>query len=157
MARVFLTGGSGFVGGALLERLVARGDEVVALARSDATAAALSGAGARVVRGDAVDEDALADGMAGCDLVFHVAGINPLCPPDPAALLHVNVRGAEAAVRAAGRAGAGRLVLTSSAATLGEAEGTVGSETSPHRGSYLSMYERSKHEGELAGFATARR
>jgi dihydroflavonol-4-reductase len=47
-------------------------------------------------------------------------------------------------------------VLTSSAAALGEPEGTVGSETSPHRGSYLSVYERSKHEGEVAAFAAAR-
>jgi dihydroflavonol-4-reductase len=46
-------------------------------------------------------------------------------------------------------------VLTSSAAALGEAEGTVGSEDSPHRGSYLSVYERTKHEGELAAFAAA--
>ena len=50
-----------------------------------------------------------------------------------------------------------RVVLTSSAAALGEAHGTVGSEDSPHRGSYLSVYERSKHEGELAAFAAARR
>ncbi len=47
-------------------------------------------------------------------------------------------------------------MLTSSAAALGEAEGTVGSEASPHRGSYLSVYERSKHEGEVAAFAAAR-
>jgi dihydroflavonol-4-reductase len=95
--------------------------------------------------------------MAGCELLFHVAGINTLCPTDPAALIHVNVRGVEVAVRAAARAGLRRVVLTSSAATLGEAEGTVGSEASPHRGSYLSLYERSKHEGEIAGFAAARR
>jgi dihydroflavonol-4-reductase len=79
-----------------------------------------------------------------------------MCPDDPAALIHVNVRGAEMAVRAAARAGVGRVVLTSSAAALGEPEGTVGSETSPHRGSYLSVYERSKHEGEVAAFAAAR-
>jgi dihydroflavonol-4-reductase len=60
-------------------------------------------------------------------------------------------------VRAAARAGAGRVVNTSSAAALGEAAGTVGSESSPHRGSYLSTYERSKHEGEIAAFAAARR
>jgi NAD dependent epimerase/dehydratase family len=50
-----------------------------------------------------------------------------------------------------------RVVLTSSAATLGEAAGTVGDESSPHRGSYLSVYERTKHEGEVAAFAAARR
>jgi dihydroflavonol-4-reductase len=157
VARVFVTGGSGFVGGALLDGLRDRGDAVVALARSDAAAAALRERGAEVARGDILDEDAVAAGMAGCALVFHVAGINTLCPPDPAALLHANVRGAESVVRAAGRAGVGRVVHTSSAAALGEAEGTVGREDSAHRGSYLSVYERSKHEGEIAAFAAARR
>jgi dihydroflavonol-4-reductase len=49
------------------------------------------------------------------------------------------------------------VVLTSSAASLGEASGTVGSEASAHRGSYLSFYERSKHEGERAAFEAADR
>ena len=157
MTHAFVTGGSGFVGGALVARLVERGDEVVALARSDEAERALTARGARVVRGDVLDEDAMASGMDGCALVFHVAGINTMCPDDPAALFHVNVRGAEAAVRAAARAGVPRVVLTSSAASLGEAEGTVGREDSPHRGSFLSVYERSKHEGEVAAFAAARR
>jgi dihydroflavonol-4-reductase len=51
-------------------------------------------------------------------------------------------------VRAARAAGVGRLVHTSSAAALGEPAGTVGSESSPHRGWYLSGYERSKHLSE---------
>jgi dihydroflavonol-4-reductase len=157
MTRVFLTGGSGLIGGALLGRLVQRGDEVVALARSDAAAAKLQDAGARSVRGDVLDEAALTDGMRGCEIVYHVAGINTFCPTDPAALFHVNVRGAEAAVRAAHAAGARRIVFTSSSSTLGEERGTVGTEDSPHRGSYMSVYERSKHEGEVAAFATAAR
>ncbi len=157
MTRVFLTGGSGLIGSALGARLAERGDEVVALARSDAAERALAGRGMRVVRGDVLDEDAMAAGMDGCALAYHVAGINTMCPTDPAALFHVNVRGAEAAVRAAARAGVPRLVLTSSAASLGEAPGTVGTEATPHRGSFLSVYERSKHEGELAAFDAARR
>jgi dihydroflavonol-4-reductase len=157
VTRVFLTGGSGLIGGALATRLVERGHELVALARSDAAERALADRGARVVRGDTLDEEAMAGGMAGCEIVYHVAGVNTLCPSDPATLFHVNVRGAEAAVRAAARAGVPRVVLTSSAAALGEAAGTVGSEHSPHRGSYLSVYERSKHEGEIAAFAAARR
>jgi dihydroflavonol-4-reductase len=157
VTRVFLTGGSGLIGGALAARLVARGDELVALARSDAAERDLAARGARVVRGDTLDEDAMASGMEGCALVYHVAGVNTMCPTDPATLFHVNVRGAETAVRAAARAGVPRVVLTSSAASLGEPAGTVGSEDSPHRGSYLSLYERSKHEGELAAFAAAGR
>lgn len=156
MPRVFVTGASGLVGGALLTRLLERGDTVVALARSDAAAARLRERGAEVVRGDTVDEDALASGMEGCELAFHVAGVNTLCPADSAALLHVNVRGAEAAVRAAARAGLRRLVLTSSAAAIGEPNGTIGDETTAHRGWYLSTYERSKREGEIAAFEAAR-
>jgi dihydroflavonol-4-reductase len=156
VSTVFLTGGSGLVGGALASRLAERGDEVVALARSDEAERALAARGARVVRGDVLDEQALAAGMAGCELAYHVAGVNTMCPTDPARLLDVNVRGAEAAVRAAARAGVRRVVLTSSAATLGEEEGTVGSEASAHRGSFLSVYERSKYEGEQAAFAASR-
>jgi dihydroflavonol-4-reductase len=157
VTRVFLTGGSGLIGGALATHLVERGHELVALARSDAGERALVARGARVVRGDTLDEDAMAAGMAGCALVYHVAGVNTMCPTDPATLFHVNVRGAEAAVRAAARAAVPRVVLTSSAAALGEPAGTIGSEESPHRGSYLSIYERSKHEGEIAASAAARR
>ena len=156
MARVFITGASGFIGGALLTRLHERGDEVTALARTDAAAAALADR-ATVARGDVLDEDAVTAAMEGCELAYHVAGVNTLCPSDPAQLIHVNVRGAETVVRAAARAGIRRLVVTSSAAALGEAEGTVGSEASPHRGWYLSVYERSKHEGEVAALAAARR
>ncbi len=152
---IFLTGGSGLVGGALAKRLVADGEEVVALARSGEAAGKLEALGARVVRGDVLDEDAMAAGMAGCSLAYHVAGINTMCPTDPAAMFHVNVRGAELAVRAAARAGVKRVVLTSSAATLGEEHGTIGNEDSPHRGSFMSVYEQTKHDGEVAAFAAA--
>ena len=153
--KVFLTGGSGFLGGALFEALQERGEDVVALARSDSAAAAL--AGAQVVRGDTLDEAAMTEGMRGCDIVFHVAGMNTMCPTDPVEMIHINVRGAEAAVRAAARAGINRLVLTSSAASLGEEHGTVGNEDSPHRGWYMSVYERSKHEGEVAALQAGER
>ena len=103
-----------------------------------------------MVRGDALDEDALARGMDGCALAFHVAGVNSLCVEDPEPMRRVNVDGAAAAVRAAARAGVPRLVHTSSAATIGEPPGTVGREDSPHRGWYLSTYERTKTEGERA-------
>jgi dihydroflavonol-4-reductase len=156
VAATFITGASGFIGSALLTRLHERGDAVRALARSVEAAAAMADR-AEVVRGDVLDEDALAAGMDGCEIAYHVAGVNTLCPVDPAELIHVNVRGAEAVVRAAARAGIRRLVITSSAAVLGEAEGTVGNEDSPHRGWYLSTYERSKREGELAALAAARR
>jgi len=156
LARVFLTGGTGVIGRALLARLVERGEEVVALARSPAAAEALAASGAEVVRGDATDEIALARGMVGCELAFHLAGVNSLCVEDPAPMRRVNVDGALAAVRAAAAAGVRRLVHTSSAATIGEPRGTVANEWTAHRGWYLSTYERTKTEGERAALALAR-
>jgi dihydroflavonol-4-reductase len=150
VATVFVTGGSGVVGGALVERLIARGDEVVGLARSAQSAAVLERRGARPVRGDLFDADALVSAMEGCAIVFHVAGVNELCTSDSAAMYRVNVDGAAAAVRATAEAGIARLVHTSSAATIGEAPGTVGREDTPHRGWFLSEYERSKTDGEAA-------
>jgi dihydroflavonol-4-reductase len=128
----------------------------VGLARSDEAAAVVARRGFEVARGDLLDEDSLAAGMRGCSLAYHVAGVNTHCPSDPAMLLRVNVDGAEAAVRAAARAGIPRMVFTSSAASVGEPAGTVGREDTTHRGSYLSVYDRSKHLGEQAVFRAAR-
>jgi dihydroflavonol-4-reductase len=156
LARVFVTGGTGVIGGALVARLLERGDEVVGLARSDAAASALSARGVTVVRGEGYDAGALAQGMRGCDYAYNVAGVNSLCVEDPRPMQRMNVDGAVAAVRAAARAGIRRLIHTSSAATIGEAPGTVGDERTSHRGWYLSTYERTKTEGERAALATAR-
>jgi dihydroflavonol-4-reductase len=153
--QVFVTGASGLIGGALAARLVERGDEVLALARSEQAAARVARLGARPVRGDVLDEDVLAAGMRGCDVAFHIAGVNVLCPTDRRPLFAANVEGARAAVRAAAAAGVRRLVFTSSAATLGEPSGTVADEDTAHRGWYLSAYEESKTQGERAALAEA--
>jgi dihydroflavonol-4-reductase len=155
-ASVLVTGGSGFIGRALVERLLGGGDEVKAMARSDTSASELAALGAEPVRGDVLDLDALAAVMRGCEVVYHAAGANAFCLRDPSPLYDVNVRGSENVVRAAAGAGVQRLVYTSSAATVGEAGGTIGSEESPHRGWFLSDYERSKFEAERVVFATAR-
>jgi dihydroflavonol-4-reductase len=156
MARVFVTGGTGVIGRALVERLQGRGDEVVALARSESAATALADRGVQVHWGEADDEHILAEGMQGCSLAFHLAGVNTMCVTDPERMRRVNVDGAIAAVRAAKAAGLPRLVHTSSAATIGEPEGTIANEWTQHRGSYLSTYERTKTEGERAALAAAR-
>jgi len=151
----FITGGSGFVGGALLARLVADGREVRALARSAEAAASAGAVGARPVRGDLFDVTALLEGMRGCETVFHVAGVNAMCVRDPGAMLHTNVEGSDVVVRAAAAVGARRLVLTSSAVTIGEPAGVVGREDTPHRGTFLSHYERTKFLAEQRLLALA--
>jgi dihydroflavonol-4-reductase len=147
---VFVTGGSGFIGGALITRLVRDGRDVRALARSDAAAQAVTFLGATAIDGDLHDQVALLRGMRGCRTVFHVAGVNAMCLRDTTPMFESNVDGATSVVRAASAAGVSRVVHTSSAATIGELEGTIGREDTPHRGSFLSAYERSKYEGERA-------
>jgi dihydroflavonol-4-reductase len=154
---VFVTGGSGVVGGAVVRRLVADGRGVRALARSDTAARTVQALGAEPARGDVLDVESLAAGMAGCDVVFHAAGVNQFCLKDPSAMHRANVAGSTNCVVAAARSGVRRLVYTSSAVTLGEARGTVGREDSPHRGSFISAYERSKFEAERAVLALAAR
>ena len=144
------------IGGALVDRLLERGDEVVGLARSDAAAAELEARGARVVRGEGYDVDALARGMDGLRARVQRRRRQRAVRGGPAPDGAPERGRAAAAVRAAARAGMTRLVHTSSAATIGEAPGTVGTEHTVHRGWYLSTYERTKTEGERAALAAAR-
>lgn len=146
--KVAVTGGSGVVGGAVVRHLVGAGHEVRALARSDRAAADLGRAGAVAVPGDVLEPDSLGVLVGGCELVFHVAGVNEMCSRAPEAMWDVNVTGSNNVVAACGRAGVRRLVHTSSAVTIGEQSGSTGTEFSKHRGYFLSEYERSKTVSE---------
>ncbi|GAA4154011.1 SDR family oxidoreductase [Leifsonia shinshuensis] len=71
--RIFVTGGSGWIGSAVIPELVAHGHSVLALARSDASAAAVEAGGAEALRGDLVDTGLLRSATAESEAVIHLA------------------------------------------------------------------------------------
>ncbi len=145
--QTLVIGGTGFIGGAVLASLVA--DQVPVRAAVRGGDEAVRAAGAEPVPADLLDLPSLSQAMAGCSLVYHAGGLNSMCPREPGRLFEVNVQGSANVITAAARAGVRRVVYTSSAAVLGERRGTVATEDSPHRGRFLSQYERSKYLAEL--------
>jgi nucleoside-diphosphate-sugar epimerase len=149
MATVFVTGGSGFVGGALLETLRDRGESVHALARTPAAEAEVVARGAVPVRGDITDVTALADGMRDAELVVHAAGKLPAGPRSTDELRRVNGDGARAVLAAARKVGVPRLVYVSAAqAVLGDQPLAGADETVPYPERPAGPYPASKLEAE---------
>lgn len=155
MPDTLLTGATGFIGSALLGALVADGRSVRALVRRPEDAGAVAALGAEPLLGDLSDPESLRRATDGCSVVYHAAGLNAMCLADSTRLDRVNIDGTAALVSAAADAGVGRFVYTSSAAAIGEPEGAIGVESTPHRGSYNTAYERSKHRAEMAALELA--
>lgn len=113
----FVTGGSGFVGKRLIEKLAGAGWTVRALARSGNAADAVTASGGTPVSGDVHDAAALRAGMAGSQVVFHVAALFKLWG-DSKDFDHINVGGTRAVVDAALATASVRKVVAVSAAAV---------------------------------------
>jgi dihydroflavonol-4-reductase len=147
--KAFVTGGTGFIGGAVVRQLRARGDDVVALVRTPAKGAALEQLGCTLVPGDLNDERAIRSGMEGCDAVIHAAAIYEVGIPasERAPMREANVGGTERVLGAALEAGIGKVVYVSTVGAFGDTHGQVVDESYEHPGrSFTSEYEKTKWE-----------
>jgi dihydroflavonol-4-reductase len=155
--KTLVTGGTGFVGRAVVEELLAAGREVRVLARNP-DHPALAGLAVEVSQGDLRDPDSLKLALTGCSRLFHVAADYRLWVPDPAVMYASNVDGTRHLLTAAASLGLERVVYTSTVGTLGNpGDGTPGAEDTPVTlKDMVGHYKRSKFMAEQVALDFAR-
>lgn len=147
--RVFLTGGSGFIGGRLTEKLVSENINVTLLMRNVTVESESFNENLSVLRGDLSDVKVLKKGMEGCEIVFHLAAFARPWSHDPLEPERVNVSGTQNVLEAALSCGVKRVVLTSTAGLTGYShDGIPVDEQSVNPAGLYTPYERSKALGE---------
>jgi nucleoside-diphosphate-sugar epimerase len=149
MPTAFVTGGSGFIGGALIRRLRDEGWDVRALARSAGSAEAVRALGAEAVSGDLEDTRALAEGAEDCELAFHAAAkVEDWGDPDE--FERLNVAGTQNVLDACRAAGVRRMVHVGTEAALMAGSPLVNvDENAPLRPDSPVLYSSSKAKAEL--------
>jgi dihydroflavonol-4-reductase len=147
--KVFVTGGTGFIGGAVVRQLRARGDEVVCLVRNPEKGKAAAELGCEIANGDLADERAIREGMSGCDAVIHAAAIYEVGIPakDREAMREANVGGTERVLGAALELKIPKVVYVSTVGVFGNTDGKIVDESYEHPAqSFTSCYEQTKWE-----------
>jgi nucleoside-diphosphate-sugar epimerase len=145
--KVFVTGGTGFIGGHVVRLLRERGDDVVALVRSREKGAELESLGAQLVEGDLSSTDVIRTACEDCDAVIHGAAIYKIGIPksEREAMHDANVRGTERVLDAAWQAGVGRIVYVSTINVFGNTKGEVVDESYEREpGDWVSVYDETK-------------
>ncbi|HVD87111.1 MAG TPA: NAD-dependent epimerase/dehydratase family protein [Solirubrobacterales bacterium] len=147
--KVFVTGGSGFIGGEVVRQLRQRGDRVVCLLRSPEKGAKLSELGCELVAGDLGNEKAIREGMEGCEAVIHAAAVYEVGIPasERAAMREANVGGTERVLGAALQARIPKVVYVSTVGVFGNTHGRIVDESYEHPAKdFTSAYEETKWE-----------
>ena len=148
--RILLTGATGFVGGHLLQALLAEGARVRCLVRESSPRSNLEGLPVDVTVGDLRDAASIRRAVEGCEQVYHCAADYRLFTRRPEELYESNVEGTRNVLRSAAEARVERLVYTSSVGALGlRLDGAPADEVT--RVSLTDMvghYKRSKYLAE---------
>jgi nucleoside-diphosphate-sugar epimerase len=147
--RIFLTGGTGYIGRVLARRLAGAGHEVRALVRATSNVEPLKQLGIATFVGDIGDRITMREGMSGADWVIHAAAEVDLGGP-PERMRASNVQGSENVASLAFKLGVGRFLSVSSMAWWGGSppDGRAVNETAPPITPFPTLYSATKHSGE---------
>lgn len=145
--KVFITGGTGFVGGRVVELLGDTAHELRCLVRDPKKAQAARDAGADIIIGDLTDRASLLEGMQGCDWVASIANLLEFWVPDRSAYTKVNVEGTRNVFEAALETGVSKVVHVSAVAVYGDAEWPISEDSIPGP-KVVGEYMRSKRAGD---------
>ncbi len=154
----FVTGATGFLGSHVARALADNGADLRLLVRQSSNTKNIQDLKAELVTGDLRDPVSLEKGIAGCDVVFHVAADYRLWVRDPEEMYRVNVEGTRAILETARKNKARRVVYTSSVATMGfTSNGQPADENSTvSLGKMIGPYKRSKFMAEQVAIEAAR-
>lgn len=144
--KLALTGASGYTGGHILKRLLARGDAVKALVRGGSITPELKASGAELVTGVLGDPDDARRLVEGCDAVMHVAAVYRTAGHPDSYYREVNVEGARRLLEAAVEAGVRRFVHTSTVGVHGDVKNPPADENAPIAPS--DIYQETKAEAD---------
>jgi dihydroflavonol-4-reductase len=155
--RACVTGATGFIGAHVATRLADRGYDVRVTVRDRRRLAALDGREVEIVDADVLDRRSLRRALAGCEVLFHTAGMVASRPRRQ--VWRVNAVAPRIAVEVAADVGVKRVVVTSSVASIGPApEDRAATERNPYPESGTGLlYTDSKHEGERGALAAGER
>ncbi len=153
---ILVTGGTGYLGGALVQALRRRGDRVRVLARKTSRTDELARLGVEIATGDILDRASVEQALDGCDMLYHTAAIYEYWTPDRALQKRITVEGTRNVLAAAQAKGVRRVIYTSTSYTIGEAHGQTGTEETPHRGYFIGVYDEAKYHAEQVAREFAR-
>ena len=156
--KAFVTGATGFLGSHVARVLSEQGADLRLLVRSTSNLKNLEGLKAETSTGDLRDAASLEKAIFGCDTVFHVAADYRLWVRDPNEMYRSNVAGTRALLEAARNNGVGRVIYTSSVATVGfTSAGHPADEDSPvSLADMIGHYKRSKFMAEQVALEAGR-
>ena len=156
--KVFLTGGTGFIGSHVARELLRRGHDLRALVRAASPRENLGGLSVETFDGDLLRPESLRPGIAGCDAVMHLAADYRLWVTDPQRMYGINVDGTRELLRIAREENVPRVIYTSSVATMGFlSDGSVVDEETPvSLTNMIGHYKRSKYLAEQQAISAAR-